>query len=102
MEDITDTNYSHIKRVCKYFEIKKVTRILWFIYSKQCIIVNRWIWELSKYVYIWTWPCSYFYCTRISIARSLKMTKVKLDVLTDIDMLLMVGKGIHWYGRANN
>ena len=30
------------------------------------------------------------------------MTKVKLDVLADIDMLLMVGKGIHWYGRANN
>ena len=27
MEDITDTDYSHAKRVCKYFEIKKLRRI---------------------------------------------------------------------------
>ena len=41
---------------------------------------------------------------------SLKKTKVRLDVLTDIDMLLLVEKGIrggicyeiHWYAKANN
>ena len=41
---------------------------------------------------------------------SLKKTKVKLDLLTDIDMLLIVEKGIrgeishtiHHYGKANN
>ena len=40
----------------------------------------------------------------------LKKTKVKLDILTDIDMLFMVEKGIrggtchtiHQYGKANN
>ena len=40
----------------------------------------------------------------------LKMTKVKLDIFTDIDMLLMVGKGIRgeichsicWYAKADN
>ena len=40
----------------------------------------------------------------------LKNTKVKLDLLTDVDMLLMIEKGIlggmyaalHRYGKANN
>ena len=44
------------------------------------------------------------------MASSLKKTKVKLDLLTDIDMLLMVGKGIrgglyhsiYRYAKANN
>ena len=27
MEDITDANYTHAKRVCKDFEIKKIRRI---------------------------------------------------------------------------
>ena len=41
---------------------------------------------------------------------ALKKTEVKLELLTDIDMLLMVEKGIsggichtiHWYAKANN
>ena len=41
---------------------------------------------------------------------ALKKTKVKLDLLTDVDMLLMVVKGvrrgichsIYWYATANN
>ena len=44
------------------------------------------------------------------MASSLKKTKAKLDLLTDIDMLLMVGKGIigglyhsiYRYAKANN
>ena len=44
------------------------------------------------------------------MASSLKKTKVKLDLLTDIDMLLMVEKvisggichGIYRYAKANN
>ena len=41
---------------------------------------------------------------------ALKKTKIKLDLLTDINMLLMVEKGLrggichsfYWYGKANN
>ena len=40
---------------------------------------------------------------------ALKKTKVKLDLLTDIDLILMVEKGIremchsiYWYAKANN
>ena len=44
------------------------------------------------------------------MASIFKKTKVKLELLTDIDMLLMVEEGIrggicntiHWYERANN
>ena len=56
---------------------------------------------------IWTCPCSFFYCTRINMA--LKKTRVKLDLLNDIDMLSMSEKGIrggichafHSYAKTN-
>ena len=55
-------------------------------------------------------PCSFCYCTRISIAATLKKNKVKIDLLTNINMFLMVEKGIrdgichaiHRYVKANN
>ena len=37
MEDITEAYYAHTKRVCKDYEIKKITRILWFVCCKQYI-----------------------------------------------------------------
>ena len=51
-----------------------------------------------------------FFCTRISMESSLKRTKAKLEILTDIDTLLMVEKsigggicnGIYWYAKPNN
>ena len=47
---------------------------------------------------------------RLTWQASLKKSKVKLDLLTDINMLLMVEKGIHgvicnsiyWYAKVNN
>ena len=44
------------------------------------------------------------------MARSFENAEVKLELITDIDMLLMVEKGIregicntiHWYAKANN
>ena len=51
-----------------------------------------------------------FVCIRISMASLLKKTGVKLELLTNIDMLLMAEKGIkgricyaiHRYAKANN
>ena len=31
VEDITDANYVHVKRVSKDFEIKQIRRISWFV-----------------------------------------------------------------------
>ena len=44
MEDITDVDYAHAKRVCKNFEMKSLET--WFIWSKRYIIVSRCIWGL--------------------------------------------------------
>ena len=51
-----------------------------------------------------------FFQLRISMASSFKKTEVKLELLTDIDVLLMVVKvikrkichAIHRYAQANN
>ena len=40
MEDITDADYAHAKRVCKDFE-EKLRRISWFVCSKGYIIVAK-------------------------------------------------------------
>ena len=53
---------------------------------------------------------SFFICTWISIASLFKKTEVKLELLTNVGMLLMVKKGIssgichaiHRYAKANN
>ena len=75
---------------------KKFRGISLFACSKQYIIISWCIWELLKYESwnMWTQPCSFSYCTRISMANSLKKTKVKLDLVTDTDILLTVEKGI--------
>ena len=40
MEDITEADYVHAKRVCKDFEIKKFKRISRFVCLQQYIIVS--------------------------------------------------------------
>ena len=55
-------------------------------------------------------PAKFLSAPGLAWQASLKKTKVKLDLLTDIDMLLMVEKGIiggiyhsiYRYGKANN
>ena len=44
MEDITDAGYGLKKRVCK------LLGILWFVFSRQYIIVSWYVWELLSYM----------------------------------------------------
>ena len=74
MEHITDAGYTHAERVSKDFEIKKPSRISC---SKQFIIASWCIWDFLS-------------APGLAQHAGLKKTKVKLDLLTDIDMLLMV------------
>ena len=46
MEDVTDADHAHSRKVCKEFEVKRFSRTLWFVWSKQYIIVSQCIWEL--------------------------------------------------------
>ena len=91
MEDITNTDYAHAKRVCKDFELNNLGEyhdFAWFI------IVNWWIWEVWKYVSwnIRTWSCKFLSALGLAWPAALKKTKVKLDLLTDVNVLLMVEK----------
>ena len=55
-------------------------------------------------------PAKFLSAPGLAWQAALKQTEVKLELLTDIDMLLMVGKGIrggtcnkiHQYAKANN
>ena len=59
---------------------------------------------------IWTWSCKISLAPGLAGQVALKKTKVKLDLLTDIEMLLMVEEGIegrichsiYRYTKANN
>ena len=92
MEGITDTDYAHMKRFCKAFEIINLgeyhylyvqidTLLLADVFENFRSMCHE-IYELD--------PSKLLSGPRISWEAALKTTKVKLDLLTDIDMLLMV------------
>ena len=92
MEDITDTDYTHGKRVSKDFKIKKIKRILWFLCSKQCITVSwcigrHWKYGLEKYEFH-----SAPFLTAKRLVNSLKNYQSKIRYFNDINMMFMVEK----------
>ena len=112
MEDITDADYAHPKRVCKDFEIKNLgeyhdlyvqidTLLLadaFENFRNMCLKIRKL--NLSKF----------YSAPELAWQAALKKTNVKLDLLTDIDMSLMVEKvirggichSIYRYAKANN
>ena len=112
VEDIIDGDYRHAKRVFKNFNNKTLgdyhdlyiqsdTLLLADVFENfrnQCIE----IYELD--------PAHFLSAAGLAWQACLKMTEVKLELLTDADMLLMVEKGIrgeiyhaiHRYAKANN
>ena len=91
MKNITDSDYSHAKRICKDFEIKKLGE-----YHKS----DTWIGDVCenfKKMYLEIYeldPAKFLSAPGLAWHAALKKTKVKLELLTEIDMLLMVEKGI--------
>ena len=112
LEDITDEDYAHDQKVWKESEIKNLgeyhdlyvqcdTLLLADVFENfrdKCIE----IYELD--------PAHFLSAPGLAWQACLKKTKVKLELLTDIDMLLMVEKGIRGamcqaisrYAKANN
>ena len=89
--DIIDLDYTHAKTVCKDFKINNLGEY-YDLCSKQHIIVSWCFWELLKHISwdIWTRPFSFSYCSSISMESSLKKDQSKLNLLTNIKMLLMI------------
>ena len=112
MEDITDVDYRHAKRVFKnlsnknlgdYHDLYVQSDTLLFAdvsenFRNMCVKV----YELD--------PAHFLSAPGLVWQACLKKTEVKLELLTDVDMLLMIEKGtrggichaIHRYSKANN
>ena len=102
IEDITDVDYSHVKRVFKIFNNKNIVEyhnlFVQSVYYFQMFLSILWI-NVLKYMTL----------TLLIFEACLKKTGMKSEILTNADILLMVEKGvrggichaIHRYAKAN-
>ena len=96
MEGITEVDYRHAKQVLKIFNNKNIdeyhnlyvqsdTLLLADVFEKfknKCIEINK------------LYPAHFLFVPGLAWQACLKKTELKLELLIDIDMLLMVEKGI--------
>ena len=112
MEDITDVDYAHVKRVCKDFEIKSLGEYYESYVQSDTLLLADVI-ENFRNMCINIYkldPAKFLSASGLAWQAALEKTRVKLDLLTDIDMLLMLEKGIrggichsiYQYAKANN
>ena len=108
VEDISDADYAHTKRVCKDFKIKDLGEYRDLYVQSKILLFENYrnicleIYELD--------PAKFFSAPGLAWQATLENAKVKLDLLTDIDLLLMVQKDIRGgichsicqYAKANN
>ena len=94
MKDITDADYGHAKRVCKDFEIKNLGKYH-DLYVKSETLLLADVFENFRNMCIEIYeldPAKCLSAPGLAWQATLKKTKVKLDLLNDIDMLLTVEK----------
>ena len=89
MEDITYADYTHVKRVCKDFEIKNLG-VYHDLYVQSDTLIATDVFENFKNICLTIHeldPAKFFSALRLVWHATLKKTKVKLDFLTDINIL---------------
>ena len=95
MEDVTDADYTHAKRVCKYFEMNYLGKYHdLYIQSNTLLLAD--VFENSRNMCLKIYelnPEKFLSASGLAWEAALKKTKVKLNLLTDINMLLMVENG---------
>ena len=94
MKDITDADYAHAKRVCKNFEIKNLGGYHdWYLQSNTLLLAD--VFENCRNMCLEIYeldPAKFLSAPGLAWQAALKKTKVKLKLLTDINILLMVGE----------
>ena len=92
MENTTDADYAHTKRVCKDFEIKSLGEHHDFYVQSDTLLLAD-VFEKFRNMCLEIYefdPAKYFSTIGLAWQAALKKTKVKLDLSIDINMLLMV------------
>ena len=109
MEDITDADYMHAKRVCKNFEIKNLGEYYHFYLTYETLLLANLFKNFGKTcLKIYRLDLLKFLSTpKLTWQAALRKNEVKLKSLIDINMLLMVEKGIrggicHAFHRYTN
>ena len=112
MEDITDVDYAHVKRVCKDFEIKSLGEYYESYVQSDTLLLADVIENFRNMCFnIYKLdPAKFLSAPGLPWQAALEKSRVKLDLLNDIDMLLMLEKGIrggichsiYQYAKANN
>ena len=103
MEEITDVDYMDRKRVCKDFKIKKLGEYHDLYLTSDTLLLQMFLKILEMCIEIYELdPAEFLSPPELASHAALKKIKVKLDLLTDIDMLLMVEKAIRGICNAIN
>ena len=96
MKDITDSEYMHAKTVCKDFQTKRIGKYHDLHLESDALLLAD-VLENFRKMYLknyYLYPVKFFSALGLGWQAALKETEVKLELLTDIDKLLMVEKGI--------
>ena len=112
MDEITDVDYRHAKKVFDKFCIKNVGEYH-DLYLRSDTLLLADVFENLRDISIKVYgldPAYFLSVPRLAWQACLKKTGVKLEILKDVDVLLMIGKGIrggichsvHSHAKANN
>ena len=111
-EDISDENYAHAQKVWEAFKIKSM-RDYHDLYNRVYVLLLADVFENFRDICIENYsldPAHYYTAPGLAWDAALKVTEVELELLSNMDMLLMVEKGIRGgvstvsnrYGKSNN
>ena len=111
-EHISDKDYEHAQNVWNTFDLKNMGEYH-DLYLKSDILLLADVFENFRKTcleYYKLDPCHYFTSPGLSWDAMLKMTKMQLELMTDIDMFQFIEKGLRGgtsyianrYGEANN
>ena len=111
-QHIMDDEYDHAKKVWKAFKIKTMGEYH-DLYLGSDVLLLADVFESFRKTCLQYYkldPCHYFTSPGLSWDAMLKMSNIKLELMTDIDMFQFIEKGMrggvsyiaHRYGKANN
>ena len=111
-EGISDKNYEHPRKVWKTFKMKNLEDYH-NLYNRVDVLLLADVFENFRDICIKNYnldPAHYYTAPGLAWDAALKVSKVELELLSDMDMLLVVEKGIRGgdsmisnrYGKPNN